>query len=67
MLDEISKEKVPIILDEVFAYFDMNRLKNILKYLSAEYNDRQIIILTCTKREEEILNEEKIKFNLIKM
>ena len=67
MLDEIAEEKVPIILDEVFAYFDINRLRNILKYLSSEYNDRQIIILTCTKREEEILNEEKIKFNLIKM
>ena len=67
MLDEISNEKVPIILDEAFAYFDTNRLENILKYLSSEYDDRQIIILTCTQREEEILNKEKIKFNLIKI
>ena len=33
-LDEISKEKMPIILDEAFAYFDNERLKNILLYLS---------------------------------
>ena len=67
MLDEISNEKVPIILDEVFAYFDINRLKNILKYLSLEYSDRQIIILTCTNREKDILDEEKIRYNFIKM
>ncbi len=63
MLDEISKEKVPIILDEAFAYFDNDRLKNILLYLTSEFKDRQIIILTCTKREKEILDREKIKYN----
>ena len=67
MVDEISEEKVPIILDEVFAYFDTNRLKNILKYLSLEYSGRQIIILTCTNREKDILDEEKIRYNFIKM
>ena len=63
MLDEISNEKVPIILDEAFAYFDNDRLKNILIYLTSEFKDRQIIILTCTKREKEILDREKIKYN----
>ena len=63
MLDEISKEKVPIILDEAFAYYDNDRLKNILIYLTSEFKDRQIIILTCTKREKEILDREKIKYN----
>lgn len=57
MLDEISKEKVPIILDEAFAYYDNERLKNILQYLLEEYKDRQIIILTCTKREKEIIEQ----------
>jgi len=65
MLDEISKEKVPIILDEAFAYYDNERLKNILLYLTSEFSDRQIIILTCTKREKEILEELQISFNQI--
>ncbi|MBQ2835686.1 MAG: hypothetical protein IJE68_02480, partial [Clostridia bacterium] len=65
MLDEISKEKVPIILDEAFAYYDNERLKNILNYLSSEYSDRQIIIFTCTHREKEILEELHIAFNHI--
>ena len=65
MLDEISKEKVPIILDEAFAYYDDERLKNILKFLTNEFTDRQIIILTCTNRELRILEELKISFNTI--
>ncbi len=67
MLDEISKEKVPIILDEAFAYFDDERLKNILLFLNKEYSDRQIIIFTCTKREKELLEENFIKFNYIEL
>ena len=67
MLDEISKEKVPVILDEAFAYYDIERLKNILNYLATQYSDRQIIILTCTQREKEILKEQKHKFNYIEL
>ena len=67
MLDEVSKEKVPIILDEAFAYYDNERLKNILIYLTTEFSDRQIIILTCTKREKEILEELNISFNSIEL
>lgn len=65
MLDEISKEKVPIILDEAFAYYDDERLKNILNYLAREFNDRQVIIFTCTNREKNILNLENIGYNYI--
>ena len=67
MLDEISKEKVPIILDEAFAYYDNNRLKNILNYLATEFSDRQIIIFTCTKREKEILEELNVQFKNIEL
>lgn len=67
MIDDLSEEKMPIILDEAFAYFDTERLKNILKYLSKEYNNRQIIILTCTEREKEIFEEENIEYNLINL
>jgi len=65
MLEEILTEKMPIILDEVFAYFDEQRLENILKYINETFSNIQIIILTCTKREENILNKLEIGYNLI--
>ena len=66
-IEEITKEKMPIILDESFAYYDNERIENILKYLSEEYKDRQIIIFTCTKREIEILDKENKTYNLIEL
>lgn len=65
MINELSKEKMPIILDEAFAYFDDDRLANILEFLSNV--DNQVIILTCTNREQEILDKQGIKFNYIKI
>ena len=67
MAEEISDEKMPIILDEAFAYFDDNRLENVLKFLIEELKGNQIILFTCTKREEEILNKLNIKYNLIEL
>ena len=66
-IEEITKEKMPIILDEAFAYYDNERLKNILKYLNDEYNENQIIIFTCTRREIEELDNFGIEFNLIEL
>ena len=62
IIKEISEEKIPIILDEAFAYYDEKRLENILKYLS-EKIDNQIIIFTCTHREKNILNKLNISYN----
>lgn len=56
-----------IILDETFAYFDKTRLTNVLKFLNENYKDKQIIILTCTEREIEVLNEKNIEYNKIKL
>ena len=66
-IKEISKENMPIILDEAFAYYDNNRLENILNYLTNEYSNKQVIIFTCTKREIEILEKLQIKYNLIEL
>ncbi len=63
----ISNEKLPIILDETFAYYDEERLKNILEFLHEEYKNRQIIILTCTNREKDILQNEAIEYNYIEL
>ena len=65
--NEIEQEPLPIILDETFAYFDKERLKNTLIFLKDEFKNRQIIILTCTNREEEILKEINLGYNLIKI
>ena len=67
MAEEISDEKMPIILDEAFAYFDDNRLENVLKFLIEELKENQIILFTCTKREEEILDKLNIKYNFVEL
>ena len=58
---------MPIILDEAFAYYDTQRLENILKYLVNIYPDRQILIFTCTEREKEIFEKLHINYNLINL
>ena len=65
MIEELSQEKMPIILDEAFAYYDTQRLKNILNYLANKYGDRQIILFTCTQRERNILKELGISYRFI--
>ena len=65
VIEEISKEKMPIVLDEAFAYYDDERLLQTLKFLDTINN--QIIILTCTKREKSLLDRAQIEYNLIEL
>ena len=68
IIEDISEESMPIIFDEIFAYFDDNRLRETLKTLDNNYSQRhQIILFTCTKREEEALNALNINYNLINL
>ena len=67
ILQEISKEPLPIVLDETFAYYDDDRLKNILNYLNDNFEKNQIIIFTCSKREKEILDNLKIDYNYVEL
>ncbi len=67
MLDEISKEKMPIILDEAFAYFDDERLKNSLLFLMEQAKEHQIILFTCTKREKQILDELNLDYHWVEI
>jgi len=66
-LAEISNETMPIILDEAFAYFDNDRLTNILKYINKNFKNNQIIIFTCSEREQNVLDNLKIDYNLINL
>ena len=64
-IDEISNESIPIILDETFAYFDNTRLANILKFIDEKFKNNQIIIFTCSNREQQALEQLNISYNLI--
>jgi len=64
-MNEISEEKMPIILDEAFAFYDNERLKNILEFINKNFKENQIIIFTCSNREKEILSELNIEYNLV--
>ena len=67
MIDELSEEVVPILLDEAFAFYDDKRLENILLYLNNEFSNRQVIIFSCTEREKNILSKNKISYNYIEI
>ena len=73
MLEDLSKESLPIILDETFAYFDNTRLENAINYLikltqeDENYKNHQVIIFTCTDREKQILEKNDYKYNLVEI
>ena len=67
MIDEITEEKMPIILDEAFAYYDETRLENILKFLIEKSDKHQLIIFTCTKREQNLLEKLSVPYNLVEL
>lgn len=66
-IKELTKENMPIILDETFAYFDNERLENVLGFLDKEYRNNQILILTCTDREKKALEKLGISYNNIEL
>ncbi len=67
MIKDLSTENLPIILDEAFAYFDDERLKNFLITISKKYKNNQILIFTCTDREQTILEGCGIEYNFISL
>lgn len=60
-------DNAPIFLDETFAYYDDERLENILNVLEEKSKTTQIFIMTCSDREKRILEKLKIKYNEIEM
>ena len=49
----LTEEPLPLILDDVFAFYDDKRLESVLKWLSGQ--EKQVIIFTCHSREKELL------------
>lgn len=54
--DLLLEEPVPVLLDDIFAFYDDKRLESALKWLR-EWG-KQVIIFSCHKREEEIVKRE---------
>ncbi len=67
MIEDLSEEKMPIMLDETFAYFDEQRLKQTLKYLYENLNNHQAIIFTCSNREKNILDNLNLEYNIVEL
>lgn len=47
-------EAMPVVLDDAFAMYDDNRLRAVLKWLKD--SKKQVLLFTCHRREQEILN-----------
>lgn len=56
----LQKEEQPVILDDTFVYYDDVRLASTLQWLAE--NKEQVIIFTCQKREEALLDNMGIKY-----
>lgn len=52
----LLEEPMPLILDDVFAFYDDKRLESALKWLSRQ--KKQVIIFSCHNREEQIVKRE---------
>ena len=49
--------QAPLILDDAFARFDDDRLKETLKLLKRSGESNQVILFTCQSREQKIMEE----------
>ena len=67
IVDSINNEGLPLILDDCFIQYDDSRLKNIIEFLYKKSKERQIILFTCHNRENKILDEMKVEYNLINL
>ena len=56
---------MPVILDDVFAYYDEERMLQTLKWLKA--HKKQVLLFTCQKREEQVMKEAGIAYHKIEL
>ncbi len=58
----LGTNELPLLLDDSFALYDDIRVKSALKQISAR---RQILLFTCHRREQRILEELGIPFHMV--
>jgi len=61
-----SYEKLPILIDEAFAFYDSDRMNNSFKLLYEISKEKQVIFFTCKKDELQKISELK-EVNVIKL
>lgn len=61
----LCEEEMPVILDDVFAYYDEERMLQTLKWLKA--HKKQVLVFTCQKREEQVMKEAGIAYHKIEL
>lgn len=67
IMDEITENNLPLLLDDCFIQYDKNRLKNVLEFLINNKGERQVLLFTCHEREKNILENLGFDFNLINL
>ncbi|MDD6243023.1 MAG: AAA family ATPase [Roseburia hominis] len=60
-----QEEPLPLLLDETFAMYDDDRLRQTLRLLAA--NGTQTILFTCQRREQKLLEELGIAYHMIEL
>lgn len=64
--DEMLRtEEYPIVLDDTFVYYDDERLERTLEWLA--HNKKQVLIFTCQRREEALLEKQQIPYRRVEM
>lgn len=61
----MKEEPLPFLLDETFANYDEERLRQTLRWLAEQEN--QILLFTCRENEMRLLKEEGISFASIQL
>lgn len=61
----MKEEPLPFLLDETFANYDEERLRQTLRWLAEQEN--QIFLFTCRETEMRLLTEERIPFTSIQL
>ena len=63
----IFSEPMPLILDDSFALYDDERLKNTLRWLAEQKAFSQILIFTCHHREAEMLKSLNCDYHYVEL
>ncbi|NMC57127.1 MAG: AAA family ATPase [Eubacteriaceae bacterium] len=64
-LADMFAPDTPLILDDSFVMYDTYRLENIIRVLYNISKKRQVLLLSCSSREKEILDRMNISYNLV--
>jgi uncharacterized protein YhaN len=66
LIDAVNKnDKTPLVLDDCFVHYDDERLAKVLKVMNKL--KRQVLILTCQTREQNLLKKLRIKHTKIEI